>query len=176
VGERDVTEGYLRAIIQRYADHINMHEQRSIAELRELVSPGRASLVKLAETHGTPEAAFSFVCSLETLHVRLPVSFWLIVDEMLYLGAGDSFDKARLLCGLLRQLKTPAWLRVVLLDGGVQHALVWLDEKPVKVFDAVHCLQWSAETVDSAIVAYPGPHKIVKSVYEFSPEEYRELE
>ncbi|MBI2445448.1 hypothetical protein HYV43_03615 [Candidatus Micrarchaeota archaeon] len=176
MGERDVTEGYLRAIVQRYADHINLHEQRSITELRELVSPGRPSLVKLAEKHATPEAAFSFVCSLETLHVSLPVSFWLTVDEMLALGAGDPFDKARLLCGLFGQLKKPAWLRVVLLDGGVQHALVWLDGKPVRAFDAVHCLEWSAPSVEEALQAYPGPHKIQKSVYEFSSEEYRELE
>lgn len=176
MGERDVTDGYLRAIIQRYADHINMHEQRSIAELRELVSPGRPSLVKLAEAHATVDAAFSFVCSLQTLHVSLPVSFWLTVDEMLRLEAGDPFDKARLLCGLMSQLKKPAWLRVVMLDGGTQHALVWLDEKPVRVFDAVHSLSWSADSIDAAMQAYPGPHKIQRSVYEFSSEEYREVD
>lgn len=175
MAERDVTESYLRTIIGRYSEHINMHEQRSIAELRELVSPGRPSMVKLAEQHASVEAAFSFVCSLDTLHVSLPVSFWLKVDEMLKLQAGDPLDKARLLCGLLRQLKKPAWLRVVLLESGLQHAVVWLDESPVRVFDVVHSLEWSADSIDAALQSYPGPHKIQKSLYEFSPDEYREL-
>jgi len=175
MAERDVTEAYLRIIIARYADAVNLHEQRSIAELRELVSSGRPSLVKLAAEHDSVDAAFSFVCSLDTLHVSLPVSFWLTVDEMLQLAAGDPLDKARMLCGVLRQLKRPAWLRVVLLESGLQHAVVWLDEKPVRVFDPVHSVQWSAESIDAAMTAYPGPHKIQKSVYEFSPDEYREL-
>ena len=170
-----MTEAYLRIIVGRYAEHINMHEQRSIAELRELVSAGRPSLVKLAEQHATVGSAFSFVCSLDTLHVSLPVSFWLTVDEMLHLSAGDPLDKARLLCGLLRQQKRPAWLRVVLLESGMQHAVVWLDEKPVRVFDPVHSLEWSSDSIDAAMSQYPGPHKIQKSVYEFSPDEYREL-
>jgi len=45
----------------------------------------------------------------------------------------------------------------------------------VRVFDPVHSVQWSAESIDAAMTAYPGPHKIQKSVYEFSPDEYREL-
>ncbi|MBI5225858.1 hypothetical protein HY994_01295 [Candidatus Micrarchaeota archaeon] len=175
MAEKDVTDSYLRAIIKRYADHINMHEQKSIAELRELVTAGRPSLVKLSEKHAVPDAAFSFVCSLDTLHVSLPVSFWLTVDDMLELQAGDPLDKARLLCGLFRQLKKPAWLRVVLLESGLQHGLVWLDEKPVRVFDPVNAAEWIAESIDAAMLAYPGPNKVQKSLYEFSPDEYREL-
>ncbi len=175
MSESDRTEKYLRLIVARYADAVNLGEQKSIAELKASVLPGQAGVAEWAAAHDSVRQAFESVAALETLHVSLPVSFWLSVSEMRQLGAGDAFDKARLLCAVLLAQKRPAKLCVVRLQTGGQHALVWLDETPVTVLDTVHGLYWQGDAIAEALAAYPGPHQIAQSLYEFDDQDYLEL-
>lgn len=173
--ESELAEAYLRLIVARYADHINLNEQKSIPELKELVSPKQAEAVRLAETLATVDAAFDFVSALDTVHMGLPVSFWLDLKDVVNLGAGDALDKARLLCSIFLALGKPAWIRVVRLKSGGQHALVWLEQEPVRVFDVVHGKAWSAASLVRAMESDPVDRQIDQALYEFNAESYREL-
>ncbi|MBI4360237.1 hypothetical protein HY572_00510 [Candidatus Micrarchaeota archaeon] len=173
--EAELEARYLQKIVERYKDYVNLNEQKSIPDLKALASPKQADAVRLAEKLGTVEAAFDFVSALDTVHMGLPVSFWLDLSDVVQLGAGDALDKARLLCGVLGALGKTSWIRVVRLSQGGQHALVWLDEKPVRVFDAVHGKTWTGDSVEDALERYPVPHAIGKSLYEFNADAYREL-
>ncbi len=174
--EHETEDRYLRKIIGRYAEHINLNEQKSILELKALVDPRHPTVAKLALAHPSQKQAFGFVSSLESIHVSLPVSFWLSFDEMVELSGGDPFDKSRLLCAMLSALGLKARVRVVMLESKVQHALVWVESQPVVAMDVVHGFEWSADSIDAALKAYPAEHKVAKSLYEFNHEEYRELE
>jgi hypothetical protein len=171
----DFSEAYLRLIVERYADAINLGEQKSIAELKASVSPDCPGVAELSALYPSTRSAFDFVFGLKTVHESLPVSFWLDFKEMVSLGAGDAFDKARLLCALLLCHNRTSRVRIVQMRSSGQHALVWLDETPVSVMDVVRGEVWHDKTIDAALAVYPGPHAIQKSLYEFNDKEYREL-
>lgn len=173
--ESELAHRYLLKIVERYKEHVNLNEQKSIPELKSLVSPDQPEAKRLAEKLGSVQAVFDFVSALDTVHVDVPVSFWLDLEDVVQLGAGDGLDKARLLCAVFLNLGKKAWVRVVRLKQGGQHALVWLDESPVRVFDCVHGKTWSADSVERALEKYPGDHEIQKSLYEFNADAYREL-
>ncbi|MBI5036534.1 hypothetical protein HZC09_04275 [Candidatus Micrarchaeota archaeon] len=190
--ESEVREAYLRKIIERYKDAVNLQEQKNIAELKALLKPNPAILSLKDKLDREPfeeyaRACFAFVSSFDTIHIPLPVSFWLKTEDILELGAGDPMDKAVFLTSLLNLKGAKAFLRVVVLENGMQHALVWFNlsenlgpdadrsAPPVWLLDPVHNVLLKAGSLEEAFGEYGKTHVIKKSVYEFNEEEYREL-
>ncbi len=178
--ESALREAYLRRIISRYASHINFQEQKSVTELKAMASP--AGVAVLSEKLAKPlfadyaESCYSFVSDLENLHVLLPVSFWLTLDDILALRAGDAMDKSVLLLALLNARSAGAFARVVQLEDGLQHALVWFPlEDACWLMDPVHRVSLRAPSMDAVLAAYHATHPVRKSLYEFNDREYREL-
>ncbi|MBI4399904.1 hypothetical protein HY570_04095 [Candidatus Micrarchaeota archaeon] len=103
-----------RAIIERYREEIEMHENKTLAELKTLIdseSQGVKQIKELilADFHpyiyekdflSAAEHAYQFVKD-EISPETLPLDFWLTLDDIFNLKAGDDVDKARFLCSLL---------------------------------------------------------------------------
>lgn len=106
--------GLLRIIIERYREEIELHESKSVTDLKGMVQPHSAEIISMRDSilssfrpyvfeEHFPEAAkmcFSFVRSFAT--ISPPVTFWLAFSEMREIMAGDEIDKSILLCSLLR--------------------------------------------------------------------------
>lgn len=101
-------------IIMKYRSHIEEHENLYIAELPKLITPQDEVVKGLADRlaekfpeykydnnfYDAAKDAFKFVKdSIAT--VSLPVQFWLTPAQAITNSAGDTFDKAVLLCSLL---------------------------------------------------------------------------
>src|SRR3989338_11375860 len=168
--EAALREAYLRKIIARYASHINFSEKKSIPELKALADPKRVDRLRMrleSENHlDYASLCFDFVSGLSNLHVPLAVSFWLDVDDALELSAGDPLDKALMLVALLNSKPLDAFVRVVLLENELQHALVWFSpEGSVHLLDPVHRIRIKDSTLDFAMGQYGQTHQVRKSLY-----------
>ncbi len=196
---------FYRKVIERYAALIDENEQKTVPELKTLVQPEDEVIQELKgqvleglvedkalespETYAyelhflkAAEKAFFAIRKIQNLHADLNVLFWLKPREALELQAGDLFDKALLLCSLLRALGSPkAKIRVLELEKSRIH--------PVVMFsfgDTDYLLDASQK--ESKFEAYSGKReealqafsfdecKYLKSAYEFNDQEYQEFE
>lgn len=196
---------FLAKIVERYAALVQENEEKTVPELKALVNPNEPSvqelrkevLADLAEARkkaGEPEAPYAFerdflraadrafakVQALFNLHADLPVTFWLKPEEMLELKAADLFDKAVLLCSLLRSLEGSARVRVLELEGNRIHPVVVLafqereyvlDASQPKVALTTYC--GKLEEVLKGFAFDDG--KYLKSAYEFNDRDYQEF-
>lgn len=125
------------AIISRYRDYIEEHENISVAELPALVTPKNGAVVaKVDEIKAAfgrydydknfPEAgtaAFSFVRD-KIEDAVLPLQFWLAPEETLTFMIGDTFDRCVLLCSMLVALGNPSAKVAVVVKGESRHIFV----------------------------------------------------
>jgi hypothetical protein len=109
------------AIISRYRDYIEEHENVTVAELPTLVTPKNGAIIEkidaIKSSFGTYDydkhfydasiVAFTFVKD-KIEDVVLPLQFWLVPEETLVFMMGDVFDKSVLLCSLLVGLGNPS--------------------------------------------------------------------
>ena len=128
------------AIISRYRDYIEEHENVSVAELPALVTPKNAAVVSKVDEIKTsfgrydydkhfPEArtsAFAFVKE-KVEDVVLPLQFWLVPEETLAFMAGDTFDRCVLLCSLLVGLGNPSAKVAVVVKGETRRVFVYCE-------------------------------------------------
>lgn len=105
-----------RLIIDRYHDKIEEYETKSVSDLKLLIQPRHPIIVKIRESIAedfhpylyeenflqSAKMAFSRVAAFKS--VSAPVPFWLTLEEMQELMAGDEIDKSIFLCSILRSL------------------------------------------------------------------------
>lgn len=105
-----------KLIIDRYRDKIEEYETKSVSDLKLLIQPRHPLIVKIRESisedfhpylyeeNFLPSAkmAFSRVAAFKS--VSAPVPFWLTLEEIQELMAGDEIDKSIFLCSILRSL------------------------------------------------------------------------
>ncbi len=125
------------AIISRYRDYIEEHENVSVAELPSLVTPKNGAVVaKVDEIKASfgrydydknfPEAgtaAFTFVKD-KVVDAVLPLQFWLAPEETLAFMMGDMFDRCVLLCSMLVALGNPSTKVAVMVRGESRRVFV----------------------------------------------------
>ncbi|MGC8671371.1 MAG: hypothetical protein ACP5TJ_00550 [Candidatus Micrarchaeia archaeon] len=101
-------------IIMRYKDYIEENENLSVAQLPTLVTPDDPAIVSFANTLKTKYTNYlfdkNFYEAAKQAHkyvnesiakAVLPIEFWLKPSETLAAKAGDTLDKATLLCSIL---------------------------------------------------------------------------
>ncbi len=176
---------FYRKVIERYEEKISFGEEKSVVELKKLVEPSPEVVEeskKISGGEGVVEEfpsyalnCLDFLKGVELLSSGLKFSFWLKPSEVLELGAGDSMDKALLLCSLLSARgSSTASVRVVELEDGVKHALVCFEHSGTAyVLDASVSSSWSGPSVEDVLSqVLVGGKKVLKSLYEFNSESY----
>ncbi len=204
--ELELRNQFYKRIIEKYAAMINEYEEKTVPELKSLINRNdptvqilkkqfTAELLeeKMKRGGSAPEFVFSedflfiadklfsYCKALRHIHANLPVSFWLTMQEVVELRAADPFDRAILLCSLLRAFDAPARIIVLELENNIIHPVVATNfEARAYVLDASQqdslLTTHSAATVQDALAGfqYEG-NKYLKSAYEFSDEEYTEF-
>ncbi|MFH0971029.1 MAG: hypothetical protein V1835_00530 [Candidatus Micrarchaeota archaeon] len=206
IAELTLRSHFYKKIIEKYAVMINEYEEKTVPELKSLINRSDETIValkrrftdelledKLKRGGSAPEFVFTedflFVADkifhycqqLHHIHANLPVSFWLTMKEAVELQAADPFDRAILLCSLLRAFDAVAKIRVLECENNLIHPVVIAEfEGKSYVLDASqpdsHFTSYSAPTVEGALESfqYDG-NKYLKNAYEFSDEEYLEF-
>lgn len=176
---------FYRKVIERYAEQISFGEEKSVVELKKLVEPSPKVVEaseKISGAEGVAEDfpsyalnCLDFLKGIALISSGLKFSFWLKPGEVLELCAGDSMDKALLLCSLLSARgSSTASVRVVELEDGVKHALVCFEHSGTAyVLDASASSSWSGPSVEEVLSqVLVGGKKVLKSLYEFNSESY----
>ena len=126
-----------RRIIERYRDVIETQEDKSVTELRTLVSPDNPAVVSVRDSIAAKfrpylydrdfpkaaELAYAY-CKDEIKNEFLPLDFWLSPEDIVELKAADEMDKAIFLCSLLIALENQSAKVVVETEGRMRHAYV----------------------------------------------------
>ncbi len=103
-------------ILSRYKNQINEKEDKSLSEVRKLVSPYSDSLKSIKEKilkdlqpyvyekhfFSAVQKCVDYIKSIENIY--FPVHFWMSFEELDQFQAGPIMDQAILLCSLLRSL------------------------------------------------------------------------
>jgi len=170
-----------RLIIERYRDHIEAEEQKSVLDLQRQVKPFDERIAKIRDsiTEGfhpyvydehflsAAKEAFSFVSAFATMHA--PVPFWLSFAEMEELMAGEEIDKSILLCSILRSLGSEN-AKVFVTDNRRSYVLFQFSGKS---FVADHSEAAIAEKPSGAEAL---SHLSGKILYSFSDKEYDDFQ
>lgn len=188
-----------KRIIERYADTIGLMEDKTIPELKAMVSPENAAVVSVKEKlfeslkQGNPSWEYSvdkyffqfasqalkYCNSLKPVNADLSVSYWMKPEEIVELGAADPFDKAIFLCSLLESAGGEPRVRVLELEGNFKHAVVLMEFNGRSFLLDPSCSSEPEEGASEEEVL--GKHalegkKIIKSLYEFSDSDYTDFE
>ena len=184
---RKYNMAYLEAIM-RYKDHIEENETLSVAELPKLLVPDNDDVVavanKIKSTFLTysyddnfadaAKAAYDYV-SKEITQISMPMQFWFTPDQVIKIGAGDTFDKAMLLCSLLIALGGVS-TKIVVVAGDSERKLVVASEYKGKII---------AIDIERGIGEYPNKEALYDALgvgkkeditaYEFNDKMYNDL-
>ena len=116
----------METILNRHIRVLEKLEEKTADDIKKAVKPHSKAIKDIVKAYDTPEKAYRFVKEHIT---EVPTSFnyWLSVEEVLKLRAGDLQDKAILLCSMLRALGKDAKVIVVELKNGIDRALVYSD-------------------------------------------------
>lgn len=169
---------FYKKVISKYADVIGAGEEKSVVELKEWLKAclKDASLQRVALTCNGWQQCVDFICSLPQLHPGIGVSFWLAPSEALEINAADGFDKAIFLQCLLKTKDVPAKIRVVELEGGFKHALVYFKaENDFVLVDPHACKVRLGKSLQDLLNEGFEGKKFIKTDYEFDQEEYQEF-
>ena len=197
---------FYRKIIEKYAAMINEYEEKTVPELKSLINRSDQTIQELRGKFTTDlledkmrrggtsadyvySTDFLFIADkifrhcqgLRHIHANLAVSFWLSMKEVEELGAADPFDRAILLCTLLRAFEGDAKIRVLEMENNLIHPVIMMGFEGRKfVLDASQqaALLTSFSGADTEEVLksfnYDG-NKYIKSAYEFNDDEYSEF-
>ncbi|MEM0475256.1 MAG: hypothetical protein QW343_00465 [Candidatus Norongarragalinales archaeon] len=187
-----IREAVYKKLIERYADVIEAGEEKTIPELRALINPEdetvRETKARILDEFPKydfdkhflrfADKAFEFIASLRPVHSGVRVSYWLSPREVIELGAADAFDKAVFLCSLLRAGgNTSARVRVIELEGGIQHPVVVFEfHGRVFLFDAEAKIRQSATSAEALFAKVCcGGKRATRLLYEFNDQNYEEF-
>ncbi|MFA4945998.1 MAG: hypothetical protein WC607_00445 [Candidatus Micrarchaeia archaeon] len=167
---------YYRRVIERYSSVISFGEEKSIPELKRIVSPDecvRRKANELAVGEDFAVAAFDYVASLPLLRSKISVSVWLSPSEVMELGCGDVMDKAVLLCSLLLAMGLKASLRVVELEEGLKHPVVVVRGETCALLDPSGGANATGKSPEELLAGFSFQDKrFVRSLYEFDDSAY----
>jgi hypothetical protein len=204
--ELALRNGFYRRIIEKYAAMIDEYDEKTVPELKSLINKNDPAISELKrgfldellsdkmKRGGTSadyvfSEDFLFVADklfrhcqkLSHIHANLPVSFWLNMKEVSEMQAADPFDRAILLCSLLRAFDGMAKIRVLELENNLIHPVVLMEFEGKKFL-------LDANQKESLLTTYSGldlndvlksfeydKNKYLKSAYEFNDEEYVEF-
>jgi len=174
-----------RRIIERYREMIEKSETKTVTELRSLIVPKDAAVVKLRdgllkefrpyifEQHFEEVArkAYAFVLD-KVANEELPVDFWLEPRDVVELRVADEMDKAVLLCSLLRSLECES-AKVIVESNGERHVFVGFEFKgKYMLMDPAHRVMVEGKREDVLKKRFGSGRK---QVYEFNDKEYDEI-
>jgi len=193
-GDEGLRAAYYRKIIERYAEVINLGEQKTIPELKALVNPEDAAIKEAGSRLSAAIEGYSFeakflefaksalelVRKLRPMHADIDISFWLSAKDVFELGVADSFDRTVILCSLLSYGGGNAVVRVVELEGGLKHPVVCFSHSGVwYVLDASseNEAMLSGPSLEDLLssLAFEG-RRFTRSLYEFNSAEYNSFE
>lgn len=170
-----------KLIIDRYRDKIEEYETKSVSDLKLLVQPRHQIIAKIKdaicedshpyiyEENFLPAAkmAFSRVSQFKT--IAAPVPFWLTLEEVQEISAGDEIDKSIFLCSLLRAL-------------GSENAKVFLTDTQ-NSYVLFQCLGKSfiADHSKAELAGVPSGNRALdslkgKPIYAFNDREYEDFQ
>jgi|GEM_PF-6732407 len=161
----------LLTMISRYSRTIKEKEEKSVEELKKLIKP-RAQVIKdLVKTYNDAIKIYTYVRD-HVSEVELPIEtpFWMKLDEIVRIGAGDNHDRAVLLCSMLRAIGEDAQMLIAEMSTGENRAFVLL-KKAGKVYlldpsDKLEFDAFKGKTEKDAIKSYKTKHgKIVRPLY-----------
>ncbi len=175
-------------VIMRYKDLIEENEMLSVAELPKLVTPDNSDVLAVVNkikssflTYSYEEnfadaakAAFEYV-SKEIAEISMPMQFWFTPEQVIRVGAGDTFDKAILLCSMLIALGGIS-TRIIVVAHDSERKIVVASEYNGKVI---------AMDMDEGIKEYPSKEALLEALgigkkeeltaYEFNDKMYNDL-
>lgn len=184
----------LRRIIERYREHIEAGEMKTVPDLRNLIDPKNKAIREVMESIEEQfhpylyEANFEQASGIAFEFMRdqigneaLPIDFWLAPEDVLELRLADEMDKAIFLCSLLIALDNET-AKVVVETNGTRHAFVLFEFKgKFYLMDPVHNvnISGSREEVLKAHLGTPDSNlgldeSHTKVVYEFNHKGYEE--
>lgn len=174
-----------RRIIERYREMIEKSETKTLTELRSLVKPKDAAVLKIRDEitdefrpyfydrhfGKAAEKAYHYVRE-KIASEELPVDFWLTTEDMLELKVADEMDKGVLLCSLLRSMECED-AKVVVSSDGERHVFVGhsFGGRYVLV-DPTHGVVATGEREEVLRSRFSGRGA---TVYEFNDKEYDEI-
>ncbi|NUN11087.1 hypothetical protein HUU53_00375 [Candidatus Micrarchaeota archaeon] len=183
-----------KELLEKYSEFIELHEEKTIPELKALVTPKHEAVASLRTDlfeqlsveylegdsfEKFVSLASDFVQSLPAIGSELSFSFWLAPEQSLKVKAGDSMDKALLLCSLLLSAEIPAKIRIVELNNGLRQPIVLasLGDRVV-LCDCSGKKKPSFGLNDESVVgtySFEGTNA-VKSLYEYNDSFYKDFE
>ncbi len=170
----DKSLGVLTAIVEKHSHSIDQGKKED--ELRELIEPGNPGVKELARKHSSPRQAFNYVRDkLVEVHPKISGSYWLDVDDIMRLNAGDPHDKAVLLCSMIRAMNKEAYVLVVELKNTYKRAVVLTGDHLLDPYETREFDDFSGLSEDEALKKYVfDGFPIKKILYRFNEELYRE--
>jgi hypothetical protein len=127
-------------IIMRYKDEIEKGETVYVADLPKLVTPADEAVVAAVKniTSSYPAYIFdeNFLAAAQQAQeyvkdkiatVSSPIQFWLKPNQVISLQAGDSFDKAILLCSMLIALGNPSTKIITSIKDNERKHLIYFE-------------------------------------------------
>lgn len=179
----EVSGRVYKLLVERYAEHINKNEIKTIPELKQLVNPSDETIISVKNSlkadseENFASKAFEYVKKLDLVELDSDVSFWLSPKEIIELQASDSFDKAIFLCSLLQSDNIKAKIRVLEFSDSSRRPIVTfeLNEKNyVAEFTSNLLKQESADEFEKEIKF--GDSVFVKVLFEFDDKNYEDFQ
>ncbi|MFH0986413.1 MAG: hypothetical protein V1911_00020 [Candidatus Micrarchaeota archaeon] len=176
----------LDMLLNRYGQHINEKEAKTVQDLKEMVQPDNTNIKELVEKlkKEDPDApqqallkkAFEFIRDEIDSVPSLGVNFWMTIKEMLDNSIADYEDKAIFLCSLFEALGADSRIMIAEFSGGSNRPLVLIDMKgSYRLCDpnASHEFEKYVGQLDDILAKYEfNGEKIVKRMYEFNDKMY----
>ncbi|MFH1470580.1 MAG: hypothetical protein ABIF01_02425 [Candidatus Micrarchaeota archaeon] len=178
-------EAALRKVIDRYRDHIEAGETKTVPDLKNLIDPKSKAVQEVkqkiedsfhpylyeANFEAAADKAFGFLRD-DIGDEALPVDFWLSPDDVIELKLADEMDKAIFLCSLIIALDNET-AKVVVETNGTRHAFVMFEFKEkFHLMDPVHNVNLSGSR-EEVVEKHLSGHE-QKLVYEFNNKGYKE--
>ncbi|MEM4257391.1 MAG: hypothetical protein QXD98_03460 [Candidatus Diapherotrites archaeon] len=128
----------MKLIIQKYADHINEKERKTVGEIKAMINKDDLTIQSIAtqfisESYSFPvnypeacKKVFEFVRDkIDDFELDIGISYWLSPKDIVSVRFADDEDKAIFLCSLLYCLGDQnAEVVIVELDSSLPHAFV----------------------------------------------------
>jgi hypothetical protein len=127
-------------IIMRYKDEIEKGETVYVADLPKLVTPGDEAVTTVVKNIMSSYPAYDFEENFlaaaqqaqeyvkdKIATVSSPIQFWLKPNQVISLQAGDSFDKAILLCSMLIALGNPSTKIITSIKDNERKHLIYFE-------------------------------------------------
>ncbi|MGC8629228.1 MAG: hypothetical protein ACP5T4_03405 [Candidatus Micrarchaeia archaeon] len=178
---------YLTMLL-RYKDYIEEEENLNVAQLPTLVTPEASAIVSFANnikaqySNYSPEKNFleaakrahSYVCD-KIATVTLPIQFWLMPEETLAAEAGDTLDKAILLCSVFIALGNITSKIIISMDDSNRKVGVYCEYGNKLLYFGLDCNVSEFETKEALLKSLGIEKGKDMTAYEFNDKMYVDL-